>query len=236
MVKSLASPPHRLLLFLQQSSVEWCSSLWLDAIREIDPTFKRTIIVISKFDNRLKVLAKSSVNIADFKTSMVASLVLLIVLNFSCDDCWQEFTEKWEVDSYLSAGGYLGENTHPFFVALPKDRGAVTNEEFRRQIFQVDADVRRHLRDNIKGGFNEEKYGPFIGFSCLREYLEAELQKKYKDAAPATLALLEQRCGEITVELARLDTKLQATSDVAHLRRLAMLHTASICSHVVRSL
>lgn len=55
MVKSLASPPHRLLLFLQQSSVEWCSSLWLDAIRDIDPTFRRTIIVVSKFDNRLKV-------------------------------------------------------------------------------------------------------------------------------------------------------------------------------------
>ena len=55
MVKSLASPPHRIILFLQQSSVEWCSSLWLDAIRDIDPTFKRTIIVVSKFDNRLKV-------------------------------------------------------------------------------------------------------------------------------------------------------------------------------------
>ena len=55
MVKSLASPPHRILLFLQQSSVEWCSSLWLDAIRDIDPTFRRTIIVVSKFDNRLKV-------------------------------------------------------------------------------------------------------------------------------------------------------------------------------------
>lgn len=55
MVKSLASPTHRLLLFLQQSSVEWCSSLWLDAIRELDPTFRRTIIVVSKFDNRLKV-------------------------------------------------------------------------------------------------------------------------------------------------------------------------------------
>jgi len=50
MVKSLASPPHRLLLFLQQSSVEWCFSLWFDAtIREIDPTFKRTIIVVAKF-------------------------------------------------------------------------------------------------------------------------------------------------------------------------------------------
>ena len=55
MVKSLASPPHRILLFLQQSSVDWCSSLWLDAIRDIDPTFRRTVIVVSKFDNRLKV-------------------------------------------------------------------------------------------------------------------------------------------------------------------------------------
>ncbi|KAE8680136.1 Dynamin-related protein 5A [Hibiscus syriacus] len=54
MVKSLANPPHLILLFLQQSSVEWCSSLWLDSIREIDPTFRRTIIVVSKFDNRLK--------------------------------------------------------------------------------------------------------------------------------------------------------------------------------------
>ncbi|KAF9598717.1 hypothetical protein IFM89_030441 [Coptis chinensis] len=49
MVKSLASPPHRLLLFLQQSSVEWCSSVWLDAICEIDPSFRRTMIVVSKF-------------------------------------------------------------------------------------------------------------------------------------------------------------------------------------------
>jgi len=55
MVKSLASPPHRIILFLQQSSVEWCSSLWLDAIRDIDPTFRRTVVVVSKFDNRLKV-------------------------------------------------------------------------------------------------------------------------------------------------------------------------------------
>lgn len=55
MVKSLASPPNRIVLFLQQSSVEWCSSLWLDAVREIDPTFRRIVVVVSKFDNRLKV-------------------------------------------------------------------------------------------------------------------------------------------------------------------------------------
>lgn len=145
----------------------------------------------------------------------------------------QEFTDKWEVDRYLSASGYLGENTHPFFVALPKDRGTVTNEEFRRQISMVDMDVLRQLRDGIKGGFDEEKYGPFIGFTHLKEYLEAELQKRYKEAAPVTLALLEQRCGEVNSELSRIESKLQDISDIACLRKSAMLHVASICSHVV---
>ncbi|GAB4846436.1 Dynamin- protein 5A [Ancistrocladus abbreviatus] len=197
MVKSLASPPHRILLFLQQSSVEWCSSLWLDAIRDIDPTFRRTIIVVSKFDNRLK-----------------------------------EFNDRWEVDRYLSANGYLGENIRPFFVALPKDRNTVSNDEFRRQISQVDSEVIKHLREGVKGGFDEEKFGPFIGFSSLREYLESELQKRYKEAAPATLALLEQRCDEVTYELVKMDSKIQATSDVTHLRRSAMLHAASVSNHV----
>ncbi|KAE8677070.1 Dynamin-related protein 5A [Hibiscus syriacus] len=197
MVKSLASPPHRILLFLQQSSVEWCSSLWLDSIREIDPTFRRTIVVVSKFDNRLK-----------------------------------EFSDRWEVDRYLSASGYLGENTRPFFVALPKERNTVSNDEFRRQISQVDSEVLRHLNDGIKGGYDEEKFKPYIGFSSLREYLESELQKRYKEAAPATLALLEQRCSEVNIELARMDSKIQATSDVSHLRKSAMMHAAYICNHV----
>ncbi|KAF6155851.1 hypothetical protein GIB67_039182 [Kingdonia uniflora] len=197
MVKSLASPPHRLLLFLQQSSVEWCSSLWLDAIREIDPSFRRTIIVVSKFDNRLK-----------------------------------EFTDRWEVDRYLSASGYLGDNTHPYFVALPKDKGTVSNEEFRRQISNVDTEVLRHLRKDVNGGFDEEKFRPFIGFASLKEYLESELQKRYKEAAPATLALLEQRCDEYNTNLAMMDSKIKATSDVAHLRRSAMMHAASISSHI----
>lgn len=118
-------------------------------------------------------------------------------------------------------------------MALPKERNTIPNDEFRRQISQVDSEVLRHLRENVKGGFDEEKFRPFIGFSSVREFLEAELQKRYKEAAPATLALLEQRCGEVTSELANMESKIQATSDVAHLRRSAMLHTASISSHVV---
>ncbi|CAN6933001.1 unnamed protein product [Brassica oleracea var. botrytis] len=197
MVKSLASPPHRILLFLQQSSVEWCSSLWLDAVREIDSSFRRTIVVVSKFDNRLK-----------------------------------EFNDRGEVDRYLSASGYLGENTRPYFVALPKDRSTVSNDEFRRQISQVDMDVIRHLREGVKGGFDEEKFRSHIGFGSLRDFLESELQKRYKDAAPATLALLEQRCSEVTDDMLRMDMKIQATSDVAHLRKAAMLYMASISNHV----
>ncbi|XP_062168389.1 dynamin-related protein 5A-like isoform X2 [Alnus glutinosa] len=197
MVKSLASPPHRILLFLQQSSVEWCSSLWLDSIREIDPTFRRIVIVVSKFDNRLK-----------------------------------EFSDRWEVDRYLSASGYLGENIHPFFVALPKDRNTISNDEFRRQISQVDSEVLRHLHEGVQGGFDEEKFKPYIGFGRLRDFLESELQKRYKEAAPATLALLEQRCSEVMADLARMDSKIQATSDIAHLRRSAMLYAASISNHV----
>lgn len=133
----------------------------------------------------------------------------------------------------MSASGYLGENTRPFFVALPKDRNTVSNDEFRRQISQVDVEVLRHLRDGIKGGYDEEKFKPYIGFGCLRDYLESELQKRYKEAAPATLALLEQRCNEVTTEMSRMDSKIQATSDVAQLRRFAMMYAASISTHVV---
>lgn len=118
-------------------------------------------------------------------------------------------------------------------MALPKDRSTVSNDEFHRQISHVDSEVLRHLREGVKGGFDEEKFRPYIGFSRLKEYLESELQKRYKEAAPATLALLEQRCGEVSTELNRMDSKIQATSDVAQLRRGAMLYAASVSNHVV---
>lgn len=85
MVRAQCAPPNRLILFLQQSSVEWASSLWMHVLAEVDPDFTRTIVVASKFDNRLK-----------------------------------EFGERWEVDRYLAAAGYLPPSVQPFFIALPK--------------------------------------------------------------------------------------------------------------------
>lgn len=39
------------------------------------------------------------------------------------DNRLKEFAERWEVDKYLSATGYLPPKVRPFFVALPKVGG-----------------------------------------------------------------------------------------------------------------
>jgi hypothetical protein len=43
-----------------------------------------------------------------------------IVVASKFDNRLKEFSERWEVDRYLSAAGYLSANVKPFFVALPK--------------------------------------------------------------------------------------------------------------------
>lgn len=43
-----------------------------------------------------------------------------IVVASKFDNRLKEFGERWEVDRYLSAAGYLSANVRPFFVALPK--------------------------------------------------------------------------------------------------------------------
>lgn len=105
---------------------------------------------------------------------------ILLFVSFPNRHVWlQEFGERWEVDKYLSTGGYLGENARPFFVALPKDRATSSNEDYRRQISVVDSEVLRQLRENVAGGFDEERFGNYVGFGNLKLYLEAELQRRY---------------------------------------------------------
>lgn len=197
MVRQQAAPSHRLILFLQQSSVEWASSLWLHVVQEVDPTFSRTVMVASKFDNRLK-----------------------------------EFAERWEVDRYLSATGYLPSSVKPFFVALPKDRQLQGSAEWRQQMADVDRSVFVHLREGIKGGFDEEKFGSRIGFGNLKRFLEDELARRYREAAPATLALLQERCEEVAGELLALEARIQSCSDVAALRRAGMAFASSMAAQV----
>lgn len=50
-------------------------------------------------------------------------------------------------------------------------------------------------------------------------FLEEELAGRYRDAAPATLALLQERCESVARELIAADKKLQEAGDVASLRK-----------------
>ena len=52
----------------------------------------------------------------------------------------------------------------------------------------------------------------------LCRYLEEELARRYRDAAPATLALLQDRCAALAAELALAESRVNAIQDVASLR------------------
>ena len=103
---------YRLILFLQQSSVEWCSSLWMHVIQEVDPNFQRTV--------GLKGPSVAHASVLRSRCLGGSPVVLQVVVASKFDNRLKEFAERWEVDRYLSATGYLHPNAKPFFVALPK--------------------------------------------------------------------------------------------------------------------
>lgn len=66
----------------------------------------------------------------------------------------------------------------------------------------------------------------------LCSYLEDELAKRYRESAPATLSLLQERCEAVAGELVAAEEALAAAEDVAALRRAAMTHVAAVSSRV----
>eukprot|EP01132_Coremiostelium_polycephalum_P003597 gene3597-4479_t len=56
MVKNLIEPKNRLIVCLEQSNVEWANTISRPLVRKIDPNFSRTILINTKFDNRVKEL------------------------------------------------------------------------------------------------------------------------------------------------------------------------------------
>lgn len=66
-----------------------------------------------------------------------------------------------------------------------------------------------------------------MSFAAAR-YLEEELQRRYRDAAPSTLTVLQQRCELVAAELATAEQNLASASDVAALRRAGELCTPAL--------
>ena len=55
--------------------------------------------------------------------------------------------------------------------------------------------------------------------TSLPRFLEEELAQRYKDAAPSTLSILNERCATVNADLEEAQTRLAAIQDVSQLRR-----------------
>lgn len=109
-----------------------------------------------------------------------------------------------------------------------------SSAEWRTNIQDVDVTVLEFLKTRVNGGFDEKKYGARVGFGNLKRqlllssvnsqynhcrFLEAELAKRYKDAAPSTLAILNERCVIVNADLEEATARLASMQDVCHLRK-----------------
>eukprot|EP01102_Stenamoeba_stenopodia_P000621 TRINITY_DN10596_c0_g1_i1.p1 TRINITY_DN10596_c0_g1~~TRINITY_DN10596_c0_g1_i1.p1 ORF type:complete len:881 (+),score=221.50 TRINITY_DN10596_c0_g1_i1:184-2826(+) len=56
MVLRIAAPSHRFIICLEQSTVEWANTVSRPLIKRVDPNLARTILINTKFDNRVKEL------------------------------------------------------------------------------------------------------------------------------------------------------------------------------------
>ncbi len=63
----------------------------------------------------------------------------------------------------------LSQRNKGELLLVVQDRAMVPSEEWRRQIQQVDAGVLHHLRTEVAGGFDEERFGARIGFGNLKQ-------------------------------------------------------------------
>lgn len=64
-------------------------------------------------------------------------------------------------------------------------------------------------------------------------FLEEELSRRYREAAPATLAVLQERCDAVSSELAAADVRLRAAADVGSLRRAGEALSRSESSRLI---
>nr|QYA18543.1 dynamin 1-like protein [Clandestinovirus] len=54
MVLKLIQPEHRIIVCLEQSTIEWANTNSRPFVQRVDPNLERTVVVCTKFDNRVK--------------------------------------------------------------------------------------------------------------------------------------------------------------------------------------
>ena len=214
MVLRIAEPRHRVIVCLEQSTVEWANTVSRPLARTVDPALARTVLVNTKFDNRLKELSDAQ----------MANKYL------SAEDANTNANTNTNNANNVSNS----KGVKPFFVSLPVERGfsARRPEEFQAAIRECYLEDYRRL---LRVGFDEGRYGAQIGFCRARAHLEALLAERYERAVRPTLCALDGACRKAAAELERVRRELSGAS-VPELKAAAAEFAQALAGAVERLL
>jgi GTPase SAR1 family protein len=215
MVTRLITPEHRIIVCLEQSTVEWANSNSRPIVQQIDPYFERTVLVSTKFDNRLKELQDG------------VSADKYLAGDHHPPDLSGHNPHRAAAanGSTLSLGGNKqnGNNKSiktsedslknvPYFISMPIRRG-VDPETFEQSMSECQLHDLERLHQLE---FDHQRFESHIGIYQLRAHLEQLVYAEYmKKLAPTLHAMdrkLEEICkqiGDIEVEMDSLDFELQ---------------------------
>ncbi|PNW77356.1 hypothetical protein CHLRE_10g433050v5 [Chlamydomonas reinhardtii] len=179
-VRAKAQVPEYVILCLEDCS-DWSNATTRRLVMQVDPNLVRTVLVSTKFDTRIPQFARAA-------------------------DC-----EMFLRPSALDSMGMLGDG--PFFTSVPSGRvgsGAdcvfPSHDVFRERLADREATDVAELESKLARKLSRGERD-HIGVGALRRYLEQLLQKRYLDAVPSIVPLLEaeQRATAARIEAVRRD-------------------------------
>ncbi|GLI59277.1 hypothetical protein VaNZ11_001126 [Volvox africanus] len=179
-VRNKAQVPEYVILCLEDCS-DWSNATTRRLVMQVDPNLSRSVLVSTKFDTRIPQFARG----ADCEMFLKPSAL---------DDC-----------------SMLGDG--PFFTSVPSGRvgsGAdcvfPTHDAFRERLAEREAADIADLEAKLGRKLSRPERD-HIGVGALRRFLEQLLQKRYLDAVPVIVPLLEheQRATQQRLDAVRRD-------------------------------
>ncbi|GFR45611.1 hypothetical protein Agub_g7018 [Astrephomene gubernaculifera] len=179
-VRAKAQTPEYVILCLEDCS-DWSNATTRRLVMQVDPSLNRTVLVSTKLDTRIPQFARAA-------------------------DC-----EMFLKPALLEGCGMLGDA--PFFTSVPSGRvgcGAdcvfPSHDAFRERLAEREVTDVGELEAKLGRKLSRAERD-HIGVGALRRYLEQLLQRRYLDAVPSIVPLLEaeQRATLQRMEAVRRD-------------------------------
>lgn len=115
MVMKLIQPRHRLIVCLEQSTVEWANTVSRPIAKQIDPDFSRTSMC------EFEVFEYSSTPFLRSNVSHLPICIYIVLINTKFDNRVKELRNRDSAEKYLS-GENLPAGCKPFFISMPLRR------------------------------------------------------------------------------------------------------------------